>query len=273
MPSPISPRFLKFDELTKIAEQLAKYSAAIGLFALGSALVHDFVFWHLLDARLLSYFQISDHVQSAIETVGGMIIGMTVFALAVGLIILLAVILGEFPNWLLSVVYWLGLVVMVAGLFYGLITGGSPVALDDILTGRRIGPLLVMMLGIGMMAARIIGSAPSLPRQRVYLRKFMRRFGLVLIPMWFFMVGAEAFTEVDRIERRRAIDAVTLDSGNQLFGTVIRNLDRGIMLRDQTDGRLFFIPKEKVHRIEYAPAPPAPSIPWHWPWQQGDRSQ
>ncbi|MGH7463184.1 MAG: hypothetical protein ACREMA_19430, partial [Longimicrobiales bacterium] len=46
-------------------------------------------------------------------------------------------------------------------------------------------------------------------------------------------------------------DIVSLERGATLAGNVIRHVDRGVILRGQKDGRIVFVPKEQVHRIDH----------------------
>jgi hypothetical protein len=45
-------------------------------------------------------------------------------------------------------------------------------------------------------------------------------------------------------------DVVRLEHDSTLTGNVIRLVDRGVILRDQKDGRIVFVPKEQLRRID-----------------------
>jgi hypothetical protein len=68
------PGFLKLEKLSPAAEQVAKYGTAIVLIALGAAFFYDFVFWQFLDARMLTYFVLADHI----ETAGFIFVGLVI---------------------------------------------------------------------------------------------------------------------------------------------------------------------------------------------------
>ncbi len=68
------PGFLKLEKLSPAADQVAKYGTAIVLIALGSAFFYDFVFWQFLDARMLTYFVLADHI----ETAGFIFVGLVI---------------------------------------------------------------------------------------------------------------------------------------------------------------------------------------------------
>jgi hypothetical protein len=50
----------------------------------------------------------------------------------------------------------------------------------------------------------------------------------------------------------RGKDAVTLADQGQLFGSVIRIVDKGVILGTSDPVRFMFVPKEKVSRVDLA---------------------
>jgi hypothetical protein len=46
-------------------------------------------------------------------------------------------------------------------------------------------------------------------------------------------------------------DVVRLEHDSTLTGNVIRLVDRGVILRDQKDGRVVFVPKGQIRRIDH----------------------
>ena len=46
-------------------------------------------------------------------------------------------------------------------------------------------------------------------------------------------------------------DVVRLEHDSTVTGNVIRHVDKGVILRDQKDGRIVFVPKGQIRRIDH----------------------
>ena len=186
------PGFLKLEKLSPAAEQVAKYGTAIVLIALGAAFFYDFVFWQFLDARMLTYFVLADHIETAGFIFVGLVIALAA-ATTVGALVQYA-----FAHW----------------------TANSEEEKRKIL-------------------ARVVA--------------FYWRLRFWLLPLAVVGLVAAAWLSSSRGYSRHpdSIDIVALEKEAELRGKVIRFVDRGLFLRDQRDGRIIFIPKERISRIEH----------------------
>jgi hypothetical protein len=63
-------------QLTRAVEFIAKYGAAIGLTALATAFLYDSIFWWIVDSRVLGYFVVSDHIQTAVRIISVLVVAM-----------------------------------------------------------------------------------------------------------------------------------------------------------------------------------------------------
>jgi len=63
------------------AELLSKYGAAIVVASMGTAFVWDFFFWRALDPRILAYYVLADHVQTAVQIVALILLGTSFYVL------------------------------------------------------------------------------------------------------------------------------------------------------------------------------------------------
>ena len=86
MQSDVRPSNWSLGEVSPLIQQIAKNGAAMCIAALCTAFVFDYTFWLIVDPRMLSYFVLADHIQTAVHIFG-----------------LVSVILGA--SWILTLVF------------------------------------------------------------------------------------------------------------------------------------------------------------------------
>lgn len=230
-----------------VAQQIVRYGAALCIAALCTAFVFDYTFWLIVDPRMLSYFVLADHIQTAVHIFG-----------------LVSLTLGA--SWVLTLVLvYAGLAVtrrdqfwkvaMALSLFVlcliGLAIATTGFGLADLFDRATIVVMLaglLVMTALGILFHRAKSSDESEPRQRPFV---VRRAFWGVASLFLFLTTADAVlrawsTGITAPSR----DVVSLEHGSTLDGKVIRHVDRGVILGGQKDGRIVFVPKEQVHRID-----------------------
>jgi hypothetical protein len=79
--------------LGSLAELIAKCGAAMCMGALCTAFVFDYTLWLIVDPRMLSYFDLVDHIQTAVQ-----IFGIGSIALAAAWILMFVVVYAASPR-------------------------------------------------------------------------------------------------------------------------------------------------------------------------------
>jgi hypothetical protein len=81
----------------------------------------------------------------------------------------------------------------------------------------------------------------------------VRRAFWAVVPLFLFVTMADAMIRAwstwDTASATH--DVVRLEHDSSVAGNVIRLVDRGVILRDQKDGRIVFIPKGQVRRVDH----------------------
>ena len=70
MQSDVSLSNWSLGEVSPLIQQIAKNGAAMCIAALCTAFVFDYTFWLIVDPRMLSYFVLADHIQTAVHIFG-----------------------------------------------------------------------------------------------------------------------------------------------------------------------------------------------------------
>jgi hypothetical protein len=250
MQSDVKPSDWSLGEVSPLIQQIAKNGAAMCIAALCTAFVFDYTFWLIVDPRMLSYFVLADHIQTAVHIFG-----------------LVSVILGT--SWILTLVFvYAGFAVtrsdqfwkVAAALFLFVLcliglgiatTGFNPVNLFDRATVFVMSVGLFVMIVLGILFHRSKASdGEGGPRHKSLT---VRRAFWAVVPLFLLLTMADAMMRAwstwDTAPTTH--DVVRLEHDSTLTGNVIRLVDRGVILRDQKDGRVVFVPKGQIRRIDH----------------------
>jgi hypothetical protein len=216
------------------AEATTKLIAGIGLLALATAFLYDFVYWAWIDRRMLTFLVVADHIQTAVYA-------FAIIVFAVGGVF--------FCTWLISLIIpritqgnpkrekWLERLMEFAAFAIGSVV----LAFDD----NSILQIGVIVIWLSLLFRRLF-----MPDYSLWPRVII---GLIV---WFAITAFIARS--DAIEAKRVpifADVVSVETGKgplwdyELKGRVLRLIDRGAILRSK-DGRISFVPKERVLRVD-----------------------
>jgi hypothetical protein len=228
---------------------IAKYGATLCMAALGSAFVFDYTFWLLIDPRLLSYFVFADHLQTAVR-----IFGLVSIVLAASWLLTMVVVYARFAVtksedvWKVATPL-LVLIFCVLGLLAILFHYPSFDLFD-----RTV--FVAMFAGLGAMAML----APVFHRSTAteddialhHRPSFLRRTLWAIAPLCLFLSMADAVFHAWNTNDGRSAsrDAVHLADNSTVSASIIRLVDRGVILRAK-DGRVVFVPKEQIRYIDH----------------------
>ena len=239
---------LERGEATPLIQQLAKNGAAMCIAALCTAVVFDYTFWLIVDSRMLSYFVLADHIQTAVH-----IFGMVSVTLGASWILTLVFVYAGFAVtrsdqfWKVAAALFL-LVLCLIGLSIAT-TGFNPVNLFDRATVFVMSVGLLVMIVLGLLFHRSKASeGESGPHHRPFT---VRRAFWAAVPLFLLLTMADAmFRAWSTWDTAPTHDVVRLEHDSTLTGKVIRLVDKGVILRDQKDRRIVFVPKGQIRRID-----------------------
>jgi hypothetical protein len=229
--------------LTALVDGIAKFGAALGLLALGSAFLHDLIFWSYIDMRMLFYYGIADHIETAVAAVGTALslLLATSALFGVGFIYGRRILAqGKSP---LRTLLWGALASFVWSAVIAAVIAASI---------RLIGPFRFgsIALAIGMLgfffttyAGYIVGSWRSPARPLTF-----RAAVGISAAFWLYCVLLLALFRAE-FNPAHYTDLVTTQGFKTTAGRILRILDRGILLRG-ADGRVVFIPKDQIIRVD-----------------------
>jgi hypothetical protein len=244
----------KLGEVTRAVAFVARYGAVFGMAALATAFLYDSIFWWVVDRRVLGYFVLSDHIESAVQ-----VIVLLVILVALSVVLTLAIdghaylhglLRRRYSNFYFAValvIGWLCVVYGVSRVAAGLPSVWSPEA-------RQIADI------VALLAAIIV--SPALFRTEVKpfaegWRKVLEKPLPSVIVLWSIatcivaiMLGLGIKHPDGLAPPKMTRDVVVIENDAELTGVVIRVLDKGIVLLDMKDRRILFIPKERVRRVD-----------------------
>jgi hypothetical protein len=250
MQSDVKPSTWSLGEVSPLIQQIAKNGAAMCIAALCTAFVFDYTFWLIVDPRMLSYFVLADHIQTAVH-----IFGLVSVILGTSWILTLVFVYAGFAVtrsdqfWKVAIALFL-FVLCLIGLGIAT-TGFNPVNLFDRATVFVMSVGLFVMIVLGILFHRSEASeGEGGPRHRPLT---VRRAFWAVVPLFLILTMAEAMIRAwstwDTAPTTH--DVVRLEHDSTLTGNVIRLVDRGVILRDQKDGRVVFVPKGQIRRIDH----------------------
>jgi hypothetical protein len=237
--------------LGSLAELIAKCGAAMCIGALCTAFVFDYTLWLIVDPRMLSYFDLVDHIQTAVQ-----IFGIGSIALAAAWILMFVVVYAGFATdrvddfWKVATALLLFILCL---LVLGILTSGSGNEFDRA-TITLMSAGLVVMLTLGFVLHRSRSAkSDSVPSHRPFT---LRRAVWSAVPLCIFLTMAGAVLSAWSIEDSEAAgDVVRLEHDPPLSGKVIRAVSRGVIVRDNKGGGVVFTPKEQIRRIDHRVPP------------------
>lgn len=234
---------LPLTSLTELVDVIAKFGTALGLLALGSAFLHDLIFWSYIDTRMLFYYGISDHIETAVAAIGtslslllpasalfgvGFVYGRRILAQ------------GKSP---LRTLLWGALASFVWSAVIGTVIAAS----IRLIGPSRFGSIAVAIGLLGFFfityAGYIVGSWRSPARPLTF-----RAAVGISAAFWLYCVLLLALFRAE-FDPSHYTDLVTTQGSSTTAGRILRILDRGILLRG-ADGRVVFIPKDRIIRVD-----------------------
>jgi hypothetical protein len=227
----------EFGRLYWSVNQIPKYGTVVVVVAFATAFLFDFVFWQSLDDRMLSFFVLADHVQTAVMTVA-LILGIVASLIVIGVIQHL---ISVFRMTATKRAKWmLGMAVLLVG-----VTG-------LLITFRATNVAIKYVAGITWSLATLVIGDTIANSKPVWDRKGFVAFLFYVVPVaWIALTILVAVASAEgATANRTTTDIIKLDRDAELSGRVIRLLGRGVVLRDEKDGRIMFVPKEQIRRID-----------------------
>jgi len=219
--------------------------------AVCTAFVFDYTLWLIVDPRMLSYFDLVDHIQTAVQIFGTVSIALAVSWILIFVLIYAGVAVDRFEQfWKVATAL---LVFVLCLLALGIFTFGSVNEFDRVTIAlMSAGLFVILMLALVLHRSRTSTSEDA-PHHRPLT---LRRAVLTVVPLCIFLTMGGAILRAWDIQDTEATrDIVRLEHDPPLTGKIIRAVDRGVILRDQKDGRIIFTPKEQVRRIDHRVPP------------------
>jgi hypothetical protein len=237
--------------LGSLAELIAKCGAAMCMGALCTAFVFDYTLWLIVDPRMLSYFDLVDHIQTAVQ-----IFGIVSIALAAAWILMFVVIYAGFAVDRLEEFWKVAaalLLFILCLLVLGVLTSGSGNEFDRA-TITLMSAGLIVMLTLAFVLHRSRGSkSVSAPGHRPFT---LRRTVWSVVPLCIFLTMGGAVLSAWSIQDSEATgDVVRLEHDPPLSGKVIRAVNRGVIVRDNKGGGVVFTPMDQIRRIDHRVLP------------------
>jgi hypothetical protein len=237
--------------LGSLAELIAKCGAAMCIAALCTAFVFDYTLWLIIDPRMLSYFELVDHIQTAVQ-----IFGTVSIALAASWILMFVVIYAGFAAnrfdqfWKVAAAL---LLFVLCLLVLGILTSGSGNEFDRATITLMSAGLLVMLTLAFVLHRSKSSKSQSAPSHRPFT---LRRAVWSVVPLCIFLTMGGAVLRAWSIQDTEATgDVVRLEHDPPLSGKVIRAVNRGVIVRDNKGGGVVFTPKEQIRRIDHRVPP------------------
>ncbi len=224
---------------SSLFELAAKGITALGGAAIATAFIYDAVCFQWLDQRLLGYFSVSDHIETAVYCLVPIIASWGVFVL----LAFLRMRTSHFGSSPMRPAYAVMSIAVAVGAVVGVawLAGESWRPHDD-----RLQAFLFWLSGFAAAewTSRQIASGN--------LRKLYVGFPIwwvVLTVLFASSAGRETLRQLSA-DNLAVIDTITLSDQGQLFGRVVRVLDRGVIVGTVKPPRLIFLPKDKISRVE-----------------------
>ena len=168
--------------LGSLAEIIAKCGAAMCIGALCTAFVFDYTLWLIVDPRMLSYFDLVDHIQTAVQ-----IFGIVSIALAAAWILMFVVIYAGFAVDRLEEFWKVAaalLLFILCLLVLGVLTSGSGNEFDRATITLMSAGLLVMLTLAFVLHRSRSSKSESGPRHRPFT---LRRTVWSVVPLCIFL--------------------------------------------------------------------------------------
>ena len=237
--------------LGSLAELIAKCGAAMCIAALCTAFVFDYTLWLIVDPRMLSYFDLVDHIQTAVQ-----VFGTVPIALAASWILMFVVIYAGFAVdrfdqfWKVAAALLLFILCL---LVLGIFTSGSVNEFDRATITLMSAGLFVMVTLAFVLHRSRTSKSEGAPSHRPFT---LRRAVWSIVPLCIFLTMGGAVLRAWSIQDTEATgDVVRLEHDPPLTGKVIRAVNRGVILRDNKGGGVVFTPKEQIRRVDHRVPP------------------
>jgi hypothetical protein len=255
-------------EAVRAVEFIAKYGAALGIAALATAFLFDSIFWWIVRGGMLGYFTLSDHIESAIRIIVVLVTYLVVITIAMRATYAFGDSLASMrvrgPKVAIGVLVLLFSIVLI---YWLLVILGWPFvrwSQDAKRIAETIAMIAAILTVVGFLSLRR-SKAPS-PDNDSWRRIVEKPLPFV-VTAWVLgacflaIASGLSITDPDPSDKPRSTrDIVIVDNDAQLSGSVLRVIDKGVILLDDKDRRLMFIPKERIRRVDHnVPLIPASS--------------
>lgn len=243
----------------------AKVGATLSLISLGTAFIYDAVYYRELDARLLSVFVLQDHIETAIYCVPTVLIGALMYVFIAPLLswrfvkIVFAyenrMSLKAYKAFLIGIIVACASILILLWMVLWFTSADKPESIGHPMLGAEpfwekiVGLIPILVVSTWM----TVRTKASDKLQRVIAEAI-----LILPVFWLITTVLLAVTFANATNRElssgilRRFDTITIDDRGQLFGKVIRVVDKGLILGALGPDHFIFIPKDKIQRIDLA---------------------
>jgi hypothetical protein len=237
--------------LGSLAEMIAKCGAAMCIGALCTAFIFDYTLWLIVDPRMLSYFDLVDHIQTAVQ-----IFGIVSIALAAAWILMFVAIYAGFAVDRLEEFWKVAaalLLFILCLLVLGVLTSGSGNEFDRATITLMSAGLLVMLTLAFVLHRSRSSKSDGAPSHGPFT---LRRAVWSVVPLCIFLTMGGAVLRAWSIQDSEATgDVVRLEHDPPLSGKVIRAVTRGVIVRENKGGGVVFTPMEQIRRIDHRVLP------------------
>jgi hypothetical protein len=234
-----------------IWEILAKAVAVLTAAALATAFLYDSVYFQVLDERLLGVFALSDHIETAVLVLKW-IVTASVVALALFFFIAFVIKRIRFISNLRAQMRMAAIFLVIFILFYTAFLFGLGELFPEKMQrfiDLKFEILTVLFVGI------LVASWMTWVLFRITGPENIVKASLMALPI-LWVAYTVTFARLDakwtliRLNAHTGTDAVTLVDQGQLFGSVIKIVDKGVILGSSDPVLFKFVPKEKVSRVD-----------------------
>jgi hypothetical protein len=248
-----------------LLELSATIVTALGAVALATAFLYDSIYCLGLDRRLLGVYTIADHVETAVYCLLP-IIFLSLYLAALPVAVLVADrIRGEVAA-RLTLMHRAGHKrAVILAMLFALATGlAAAYGTYRLLISIRLPPATLEAVWAAIAILLLLALLTWLAWPRLSHRTFMalavsqlRVLPLLWIAVTIFLAATQADKAMRELTsgRLQSMDAVMLVGQGQLFGRVIKVVDKGLILGVQGEVRFMIIPKERVSRVDLASRP------------------
>lgn len=218
-------------------DSIAKALGLLTAMAVGTGILADASYFFVLDRHFFHLMVLSDHVESAAITVPYLLmyLGMLGFALWFT---------QRYPAmkvavWAMAPTVWIA---MALGIWLW-----SPSAWARIASGLWVSGLFGFLLFTGVALFGLL-------RERLSVAEFVTAMVCLWVGLTIWKGATDAFLAMrpDRFTWRPP-SQFTVNNDQIVTGGIIRLLDRGAIVLSEADGRLMFIPKDQIRRIDVFP--------------------